>query len=181
MPLQDLGHARAGVGYYGYSDIEGHTALAGNTAGNSFVGGVYAEDFGVAEVFAELEAKLADNLKGTVYGSYANNTQADGDLDSAYMVGAKLGTKIAGKKVSFKYDWRDIEADATIGALNDSDFGGGGTDARGHRFGASIKPTDRTEVAVTYLMNEVGIDDSAGKGSAEYDYDRVQFDLKFKF
>jgi hypothetical protein len=178
-----------GASYYTFDEqLAGEPLLVDPTDGfgNSIdAGGNYQEDFGIAEVFGEVEAKMAEDLKGTFYASYVNNTEADNDADTAYMIGGKLGTKVHGKKVSFKYDWREIEGDAVVGAFNDSDFGGGGTDSRGHRFGASIKPTDRTEIALTYIMSEVGLEagdpTEGSKSGDEDDYKRLQIDLKFKF
>ena len=61
------------------------------------------------------------------------NDDAD-DLDTGYLAGFKLGKAKSKGSWQFQYQYEDLEADATLGAITDSDFMGGGTDGEGHKF-----------------------------------------------
>jgi hypothetical protein len=71
------------------------------------------------------------------------------------------------------YNYRDLEADAVVGAFSDSDFIGGGTDGKGHMFTAGYAISKNFTTGITYFSNE--------KGQQETDYDRLQIDFKLKF
>ena len=49
------------------------------------------------------------------------------------MAGATLGKAKDKGSWQFDYNYRDLEADAVVGAFSDSDFAGGGTGAEGHK------------------------------------------------
>ena len=70
----------------------------------------------------------------------------------------------------------NIEADAVIATFNDSDFGGGGTDASGHILKGKYAVSKSISLAGTYFVNE--IDRFQG---AEHDYSRFQLDAQFNF
>ncbi len=72
--------------------------------------------------------------------------------------------------------YEDVEADAVIGTFNDSDFGGGGTDAAGHILKASYKLAKGVALAATYILSDV--DRFQG---TEHDYQRLQLDVQFSF
>ena len=74
------------------------------------------------------------------------------------------------------YTWQDLEADAVFGLLTDSDFGGGGTDARGHVLKGSFAIDKNWTAGFTYFINEMDL--SAG---SKHDYDRLQVDMAFKY
>ena len=57
-----------------------------------------------------------------------------------------------------------------------SDFGGGGTDARGHVLSGTYAFHKAWNFKATYFINEVEI--ASGK---DLDYDRLMLDLNFKF
>ena len=67
------------------------------------------------------------------------------------------------------YSYEYLEADAVIAVLTDSEFGGGGTDAKGHVFEAAYRPADRWSLAFTRFLNERGAD----AGHAR-DYNQLQ-------
>ena len=77
----------------------------------------------------------------------------------------------------FFYNYRELEADAVVGQLSDSDFIGGGTDGRGHKFGYTYQIRKNTQGSLTYLHNE----DDTGSNGRDLDYRRFQADLKLKF
>ena len=62
-----------------------------------------------------------------------------------------------------------------FGAFTDSDFADGGTNSKGHVFGAGYALAKNTTLAATYFMNDA-LDKEPDDG-----YDRLQLDLKVKF
>ena len=72
--------------------------------------------------------------------------------------------------------YQDLEADALISTFTDSDFGGGGTDSKGHVLKGRYVLADNWALAGQLYLNEV--DRFAGN---PHDYDRVLLDLEFAF
>ena len=65
------------------------------------------------------------------------------------------------------------EADAVVGLLADSDFGGGGSNVKGHRIKAKYNVLENCQLALTTILaNNVGKDT---------DVDTIQFDIIVKF
>lgn len=166
----------AGLGYYDYQNLEGSTPLFdGKARGNTLdANGVIANDFNTAEVFVEYKTKLANN-PFSVYANYYNNTQAD-DLDTAYTLGFTLGKVKAPGSWSFGYAYLDVEADSVYALFNDSDFGAGNTDSKGHIFKGGYGLMKNTSLGLTYIDSEFG-----QSQASQTDYDRLQLDLKIKF
>jgi hypothetical protein len=175
-----------GGGYYDIG-VEGQPVAFGDPEdpdffGNSFVCTddedpttcAYANDYTEIEAFAEFAFTLA-NLPASIFADWVNNTDAD-EFDTGWAAGVTLGQ--AKKKGSWEvsYAWQDLEADAVLGLLTDSDFGGGGTDTRGHVLRGAYALGDKWNLAFSYFINEIGED--AGE---ELDYDRAQFDMNFKY
>lgn len=165
-----------GAGYY-YIPVEGSTSfVGGDFFGNSEIAGMHALDYKVAEVFAEVNTKLA-GVPATFFADFVQNTESDADEDTGYAIGFKLGKAKGRGDVEFGYMYEDLEADAVYAAFTDSDFGGGGTDVKGHKLSAAIGLSKNTKLGITYFNNEYG-DYTL---SDEVDYDRVQVDLATKF
>ena len=76
----------------------------------------------------------------------------------------------------FRYNYRSIEADAVPGIFADSDFRGGGTDAKGHEIGGAVQLAANTAFKATYFSNEIGLEETETE-----DFGRLQVDLQFKF
>ena len=110
-----------------------------------------------------------------VFVDYVVNDDAD-DEDTGYRAGFKLGKAGASGSWEVSYAYQDLEADAVFGLITDSDFGGGGTDAEGHIFGAAYGINKKWKVGFTYFVNEV--DEAAGN---KHDYDRLMIDTQFKY
>ncbi|MCH8142039.1 MAG: putative porin, partial [Proteobacteria bacterium] len=91
-------------------------------------------------------------------------------------VGARIGASKTKGDREFSWIYRDIEADAVVGTIIDSDFGGGGSDLSGHVFKGKIAVTDTITLSGTYYRNSV--DRFQG---IEHDYNRVKIDVEFKF
>lgn len=181
----DVLHGIAGVGYYGYENVEGYATLVDPTDGfgNSVVETVdpvsgevtetaYASGYEIVDAIAELG--FDPGVPVAFYGNYAVNQDAD-DEDTAYLGGLRIGKTKEPGSVEFDYNYREVEADAVLGALTDSDFIGGGTDGKGHKVSVGVQLTKVLKGQVTYFMNEIGLE---GDGK---DYDRLQVDVSGKF
>ena len=73
------------------------------------------------------------------------------------------------------YNYRDLQADAVVGAFTDSDFIGGGTGGQGHLFSFAYQVAKNVQAGVTYFLDTI---DQTGP---DLDYSRVQGDLVLKF
>jgi hypothetical protein len=167
-----------GASYY-HIPTEGLAPIlgAGENFGNSLdMGGNHLYDYDIAQVFLELKTKLAGH-PASFFADYVTNTDSDADEDRGYTVGATLGKAKKAWDWEVGYMYEDLEADAVYGTLSDSDFGGGGTDVKGHKFKFGLGITKNTKIGLTYFKNEYG-DFTQGD---DIDYDRIQIDLKTKF
>ena len=61
-----------------------------------------------------------------------------------------------------------------VGAFADSDFAGGGTDAKGHVWNVDFQVAKPLQLGLSYFFNKAPVDDSKN-------YNRGQIDLKVKF
>jgi hypothetical protein len=177
-----LGELMFGAGYNQF-DIAGKTPLYGDPDdfyGNSYrldpVSGelVFAYDYRQVEAFAEFAFELSGQPV-VLFADYVINTEVD-DNDTGYLFGARYGSAEARGSWDLAWFYERLEADATVGLLTDSNFGGGGTDARGHAFSGTYAFHENWNFSLTYLLNETDI----ASGNPR-DYDRVMFDLNFKY
>ncbi len=174
-----------GLGYSVF-DIAGATPLFGDPEdfyGNSFVCDPgypvvgdcqFKYNYRNYEVFGEYSFKLGGQSV-SLFGNYTVNDEVD-ENDTGWLVGAKYGSAKDKGDWDFTYFYEELEADATVGLLADSDFGGGGTDARGHVLSGTYAFHKAWNFKATYFINEVEI--ASGK---DLDYDRLMLDLNFKF
>ena len=176
FPLGDNMTLTAGAGYFGYTDTIGNEPFYnGRANGNSVdIDGNYIFEYRNTEVFAELGTRVGEwPLK--IYAHYTRNSEAS-DEDTAYAFGAKIGSAKNEGESEFSWTWQDIEADSVIATFNDSDFGGGGTDADGHILKAKYAVSKKLILGGTLMINNV--DRFQG---VEHDYTRLQLDVEFKF
>ena len=171
-----------GMSYYNYGNVEDqndlYTTWKGGTTqkafGNTTIsGGKLAYDYDIVEGFAEYGCKVAD-YPVVVFGSFAHNTAAPSGKADGWLVGCTFNKLKDPGSWQIGYDYRELDSDAVVGQFNDSDFVGGGTNGRGHRFNAAYQLTKNFEAGLTYFLNEK-------KDSDKNDYRRLQADLIFKF
>ncbi|HOV78427.1 MAG TPA: putative porin [Sedimentisphaerales bacterium] len=170
------GFVTGGAGYYDYANTQGEIALGENPAnfrGNTSVGGVYASDFDIVQVFGEAGLPLA-GLPFSVFGELLVNTAAESDEDTGYLVGASLGKCKDPKSWQVAYNYRDLEADAALAALTESTFAGGGTGLKGHKLSVGYQIAKNWNVVLCYMMAE-------RVRAQTTDFDVFILDLNFKF
>ena len=191
----------AGASYFDYGHIKGFPPLfdPANTFGNALslavLGGtaLYADDFNIVEAFTEFTIPVWERPL-VLYGDFAANTaHVDKNYDPksrgiAWALGTSYGRCVPPHSWSVRYEYRDVGRDAVVGAFSDSDFGGGGTNSKGHVLGADFMLLKNTRLAVTYFINDnMGSDwlrmvpVFGGKEKVAGPYRRLQVDLNFKF
>jgi hypothetical protein len=111
----------------------------------------------------------------TLYGDYIENDDAD-DLETGYLAGVKLGKGKNEGSWQLQYQYEDLEADATLGLITDSDFMGGGTDGEGHKLSGKYMLDDNWYLGATYFDGNRGVD--LGNDA---DYQRLMLDTGFKY
>ena len=182
---------KGGIAYYS-SDTKGNTTNFGDPAdpgdyfGNTAVeasglpcGSTGAEcqylyDYRLTEVFAEAAFEVG-GLSTLVFFDYVKNSDPS-DNDTGWSAGTKIGQAKDRGEVQFSYYYADKEADSMLGLLTDSDFGGGGTDSKGHWLQLNYGINKTWTIGAQYFINE--IDQSSG---SERDYDRLMIDTQWKW
>jgi hypothetical protein len=180
-----------GIGYYsiptkGEETTFGDTSDPGDFFGNTAVepGGaacgttgadcVYLYDYDLTQLFAEASFEVG-SWPMSVFFDYFTNSDAS-DNDTAWTLGAKLGQAKDRGQMQFTYYYAEKEADSMLGLLVDSDFGGGGTDSKGHWLQINYGLSKNWTIGAQYFINEVDI--ASGSSS---DYDRLMIDTQWKW
>ncbi len=164
----------AGVSYYTYDEARGRPPFffaAGNQL-DAF--GNYLTDFDEVELFGELNFDLAGQPV-TLFVDYVTNTAADA-FDEGFAVGATYRNAAAPGSWDLSYSYQDLEANAVVATFADSDWGGGGTDAKGHVFRTNYVLSGGWKFRFTYFLNERG----EAEGNLR-DYNRLQADINFAY
>lgn len=166
-----------GASYFYYGNTKGFATFYedDDSYGNTIDGDdAYATDFEMLELFGTVSFK-ANEVPVTFLGDFVTNTGAD-SLDTGWLIGVSVGKTKKPGSWDFRYNYREVEKDAVVGIFTDSDFRGGGTDAKGHEFGFSYQLLEKTTFAASYFINEIGLEEEETT-----DFNRLQLDLKFKF
>jgi hypothetical protein len=172
----------AGASFFDYGNIQGEESLAAewnaNTGaffGNTNAGGVFVSDYDLFELFVEFGTEVR-GLPVAVFANWVQNTAAvNKDEDTGWLVGTTINRAKDRGSWQFEYDYRDLELDAVVGQFTNSDFIGGGTGGKGHRFAFTYMLTKNVATGLTYFVNEFdGRNDNA-------DYKRLQADIALKF
>ena len=88
----------------------------------------------------------------------------------------KLGKAGAPRTWELSYIYQNIEADAVLGLITDSDFAGGGTDSKGHMFEGTWAINKKWKIGFTFFDNQRSLD-----VGVEEDYKRIMLDTAYKF
>lgn len=206
--FNDEGTASAmlGASYYDYINAKGYRTFVDNSKnfGNSLnlyllaattaePLGFYADDYQLAELFGEVTVPIG-KIPLTLFGDYVINTSADDTMfdtdkgDTGWALGLSLGKCVAPKSWALRYEYRNVERNAVVGAFSDSDFGGGGTNASGHILGAEYMLMSNVKLGATYFYNELEGSDWlrqlnvwGGREKIDGPYQRFQLDFNVKF
>jgi len=180
--MGDSDYFLGGASYWDYGNIKGSGDLKSTWSdsssffGNTSDANMFAGDYDILEIFGEYGFKY-DSMPVTFYGSWVRNLVASTNRDTGWLIGGKLNKAKDPGSWEVSYDYRVLAADAVVGAMSDSDFIGGGTDGRGHRFGFTYQVAKNVQAATTYFHD----DDGTGAAGRNLDYRRLQCDLVLKF
>ncbi len=178
------------VAYYNFTGIAGinvanvTNAPAGNTTVTRGSARHFASDYNLISATGKLSipnllgqpvAILADYTHNEDNQSRSSLDDPNVDDDGAYTAGFEVG-KVTEKFGSWKaaYFRKRIETDATFGAITDSDFGGGGTNHKGHILGIQMGLNPYASVGLKYFRTDE-IEGSQNR------FDTFQADLQLKF
>jgi hypothetical protein len=131
----------------------------------------------MVEMFAEY-TMTAWQRPLSFYGDYVVNTASGVQDDTGWLIGTTFNKASEPGTWQFNYEYRDVEADATLGQFNDSDFIGGGTDGHGHKFGFKYAIVKNVTMGPTAFFNTR---DADGDGKQDDKYTRLQMDVELKF
>jgi hypothetical protein len=176
--LADAARLKVGAGYSHFSTA-GYGSFYGDDDdffGNSFdpVTMTYLYNYYNVEVFAELGFDLADR-PFQLFGDYTINLDAD-ENDTGYAFGVKYGNASGKNTWELAWAYERLEKDAVLGLLTDSDFGGGGTNAKGSIFTGAWGFSKNFKAEFTYFLNDIAISTNDPQ-----DFNRLQLDLSFKY
>ena len=178
LPIGDNLELTTGVGYHVF-DTAGSGSYFGDADdffGNSFdpKTKTYLYDYEDLELFADLGFELFGH-PALLFGNYVQNQAAD-ENDTAWALGFKYGSAKNKGEWQFGYVYQRLEADAVLGLLTDSDFGGGGTNSKGSIIKGSYAFYKNFNANLTYFINDVGLE-----LEDPIDFKRLQLDLSFKY
>lgn len=190
-----------GLSYFDFQNVEGYPPLFsatdnfGNALSRAILNGtaLYEDDFNIVEAFTEFTTPVW-NRPLSLYGDLALNTASigkefdDGNGGLGWALGLTYGRCATPNSWALKYEYRYLERDAVVGAFTDSDFGGGGTNAKGHILGVEYMPLKNTRLNVTYFINDTMGSDwlrllpvFGGRENVDGPYQRLQVDFNLKF
>jgi len=164
-----------GAGLFGYTNTKGSATFygAGKSFGNSIdANNKYLYDFHEMEVFGELA--VTKGFPASLSFDYVSNVASDVKDNQACLIGVSLGKTANPGSMAGRVYYRSVERDAVVGAFNDSDFAGGGTDNKGAAFQYDYQVSKNVMISATFFMNQKGIKKSIN-------YNRLQIDSNFKF
>jgi len=116
---------------------------------------VYLYDYNLMQVFGEASFDIGE-FPALVFFDYVNNSDPS-ENDTGWIVGTKIGQAKDRGEMQFTYFYADKEADSMLGLLTDSDFGGGGTDSRGHWLQVNYGVSNSWAIGAQYFINEIDI------------------------
>ena len=135
---------------------------------------VYLYDYNLTQAFGSAAFEVGQ-LPTNIFFEYIRNSEAS-DSNTGWALGASIGQARNRGEMQFSYYYADKQADAMLGLLTDSDFGGGGSDSRGHRLHFTYGMSKTWAIGAQYFINEVDV--ASGSKS---DYDRLMIDMQWKW
>jgi len=163
-----------GLGYYSIPTKGRSTTFGDPTGTTPDADCVYLYDYDLMQVFGEASFDIGE-FPALVFFDYVNNSDPS-ENDTGWTVGTRIGQAKDRGEMQFTYFYADKEADSMLGLLTDSDFGGGGTDSRGHWLQVNYGVSNSWAIGAQYFINEIDI--ASGSKS---DYNRLMIDMQWKW
>ncbi len=186
-PSNDKGGNGEGRGCFGNTAVKSGTTILvpGDT------GAVYVMNYAPAELYATVD--FDTDLPFGFFADYIQNLDAKPvpsgpsqgkKLDTAYALGVYLGKSGGFNDWVVKLSYQDKDADAVLGLLTDSDFGGGGTDSKGWVGAVQYGLAKQSYIQLTYFDTERkdsnGVESGNPDTSNPFDVNTLQLDIQFK-
>ncbi len=147
---EDTKWTTAGTWY----DWQHYEVTFDSTGNNTMAAGLLtADEFDVLNITSKLKTKVR-GMPVSAWVDWAHNTKnkLDNGTEDAYGAGIKLGQNKKKGDLSAKYKYAFIEANASPGAFNDSDFGH--SNSKGHQVGLAYNLADFMTAGVTLFYTE---------------------------
>ncbi len=161
----------------------GGVAQQGNSRVSGTTTGALRSSFTVVGVTSEINTRLW-KWPLAIQADYLINEQDNSALGSlaseakiGYQVGFQLNKAAAAKSWEAAYYFKYSESNATPADLADSDFGGGGTNRRGHIWWLAYAPRDYVVLKAKFLCTE----NLEPQLNAANSINRMQIDVAVKF
>ena len=133
---------------------------------------VFTNDYHVIEAF--VEANFTSSVNG--FAHWIENAQANSD-NTGYVLGLNIGKAKNTGDWAFQAAWQNLENEATVALLTDSDFAGGGTGGEGARLTLSYKASSALAINLLYSDTER----TTYTDPNPLDYKRLVLDFSMKY
>ncbi len=160
-----------------FSNLKSTAAIVnflGNSSSGAGAAGRYDYNYDVTAIGLEYGYKAS--IPVTLFVEAANNNKAS-EKDAALIYGVRLNKVKKQGDWSLSVDSREIESDATLASLTDSDSMLGGTNGRSINTSIAYGLDDNSNLMATYYMGEKNI----ATGQPEVDRNRLHLDLSVRF
>jgi len=157
--------------FFGNTAVEAGGAACGTTPDTTCV---FLYDYKLAQAFAEASFDIGD-WPALVYVDYIKNSDPS-ESNTGWILGTKIGQTKNRGDMQFSYFYADKEADSMLGMLTDSDFGGGGTDSKGHWLQFNYGVNKSWAVGAQYFINEIDL-----ASGSKRDFNRLMIDMQWKW
>lgn len=163
----------ATLSHYSFPNIRGATPAAAR--GNTVSGGTYAQEFRVTALGLEVGTEY-NAVPISLYSEAAQNADG-GQYKNAVIYGLRIGRTREPQSWSFSIDHREIEKDAVLGILAESDSSGGGADIRSLRAALQYQLDKNATAGLTYYNGKKSISSTFFSAN----YQRMMLDFSFAF
>ena len=157
--------------FFGNTAIEPSGLACGTTPD---VACVYDYDYLLTQVFAEAKFDIG-SWPAVVFMDFVNNGDPS-ENDTGWMLGTTIGQAKDRGQMQFTYYYADKQADSMLGLVTDSDFGGGGTDSKGHWLQFNYGVNKSWTIGAQYFINETDL-----ASASNNDFNRLMIDMQWKW
>lgn len=145
---------------YRYTNIIGASSLGLGFGDNTQFGASLSPQFRYLNAYNIVNLTSQMNfffqeVPVSLMGDYARNIATDDprtkEQDEGYQVGVHLGKAKAPKTLEVFAYYKHLDANAVLDFFTDSDFGGGGSNVKGYKFGLKYQLLENTQLGLTYF------------------------------
>ncbi|HOM26690.1 MAG TPA: putative porin, partial [bacterium] len=150
------------------SEISPKYEPKGNTLESN---GKYIYEYKPFDIILELTPFKIAEKPFTLYADYLKNIESGVREDKGYLIGFSIGKLKEKNDWKFEYNYRKIDADATLAIFSDSDINGGGTDLKGHKIGFVYQVNKNSSFGITYFIGKsLGVNRTDNRNTLQIDY-----------